>query len=263
MPAPAFLGPCRAVIALVASSRAQGARGGTNPLLSLLKLCLALLLVAFATGTAAAQVAASVGIDSDYRLRGYSLSGGDPALSAQVSYDDPSGLYFGLSALTKLGGNTRFLGVIGNAGYSKRIGKRLTIDTGLLRSQIRGAVPGALGFNYTEVYAGAYVGPVTARLYYSPDYRTAGQSTLYGEVEAGFEPISKWRVSGHVGVLKYLKSNTNYRVGDTLGDWRISVAREFGKFEAHMSLSRNNPNNLYAYRSHPSVAVTAGASLSF
>lgn len=250
------------MIALVASSRAQGARGGTKPL-PLLKIGVALILLAFGAGTGAAQVGGSVAIDSDYRLRGYSLTDGHPALSAQVSYDDPSGIYLGLSGLTELGPHTRFLGAIGNAGYAKRVGKRVTVDAGLLRSQIRGAVSGALGFNYTEVYAGAYVGPVTARVYYSPDYRTAGQAPLYGELEAGFDPAPNWRVSGHAGLLKYLKSSGYYRVGDTHGDWRLSVARQLGKFEAHASLSSSDASSYYPYRMHRSVAATVGASLGF
>jgi hypothetical protein len=118
-----------------------------------------------------------------------------------------------------------------------------------------------LGFDYTEVYAGAYVGPVTARLYYSPDYRTAGQATLYGELEAGFEPLSNWRVSGHVGLLKYLKASAYYRVGETSGDWRVSVARQLGKFEVHASLSRNRA--YYAYGPHQKAAASVGGSLSF
>jgi uncharacterized protein (TIGR02001 family) len=136
---------------------------------------------------AAAQLAGSVGLDSDYRLRGYSLTGNDPALSAQISYDESSGLYFSLSALTELGHGTRFLGVIGNAGYAKRLSEHVTVDGGVIRSQIRSASQYNAGYKYTEVYAGAFVGPISGRIYYSPDYRNGDQSTLYGELESEFE----------------------------------------------------------------------------
>ena len=135
------------------------------------------------TDPAAAQIAPTVGLDSDFRYRGYSLSDGHPTASAQVSYDDPSGFYASASGLTDLGDGVRFLGGIANAGYAKRLNEHVTLDGGVLRSQVRSAYPGGLDFKYTEIYAGAYVGPVVGRIYYSPDYRTSGQSTLYGEID--------------------------------------------------------------------------------
>ena len=212
---------------------------------------------------AGAQLAGSVGLDSDYRLRGYSLTNHHPALSGQLSYDDPSGGYASLSGLTEIGHDTRFLGVIANAGYAKRISRHVTLDAGVLRSQIRAAVPGAAGFKYTEVYAGAYVGPVTGRIYYSPDYRTRSQSTLYGELEAGFEPVPKWRLSGHVGLLTYLNSSILYRAGDSDRDWRVSVSRQLGRLELHAALSKGGPDIYYGYRLHRKAALVVGGSVNF
>ena len=212
---------------------------------------------------AAAQLAASVAIDSDYRLRGYSLTDDQPAASAIVTYDDRSGLYFSLSALQKLGHDPLFLGVIANAGYARRINDHLTLDAGALRSQIRSGARYHYGYKYTELYAGAYVGPVMGRIYYSPDYRTQGQSTLYGELESGIEPARNWRLSGHVGMLIYLTSSSFYREGDTHMDWRIGIAREFGNLEIHSALSGGNPSKYYGFRVHKKVAATVGASLSF
>ena len=97
-----------------------------------------------------------------------------------------------------------------------------TLDAGVLRSQIRTAHGSRLGFEYTEIYAGAYVGPVTGRIYYSPDYRTSGQSTLYGEIEAGFEPAANWRISGHVGLLTYLNTTAIGEAEKPISDWRVS-----------------------------------------
>lgn len=226
----------------------------------------ALLAVLFgfvAAEPATAQLAASVGIDSDYRLRGYSLSNDQPTASAQVTFDDRSGLYFSLSALNELGQGSRFLGVIANAGYAKRLNEHVTIDAGVLRSQIRSAVQYSPGFKYTEIYAGAYVGPVVGRIYYSPDYRTGGRSTVYGELEAGFEPARNWRLSAHAGLLTYLNSRGIYQGGDTHRDWRIGVSRQFGNFEIHSALSGGKPYEYSGFRVHKKVAATAGASFSF
>jgi uncharacterized protein (TIGR02001 family) len=210
-----------------------------------------------------AQVAGSVAIDSDYRLRGYSLSDNQPTASLQVNYDDKSGLYFTFSALTELGHGGRFLGVIGNAGYAKRLNERVTLDAGVIRSQLRSAGPDAFGYKYTEIYAGAYVGPITGRIYYSPDYRTPGLSTIYGELEAGFEPARNWRVSAHVGMLTYLNSKSFYRGGNTHQDWRVGVSRQFGNFEIHSALSGGHPYEYSGYRVHKKVAATVGGSFSF
>lgn len=214
------------------------------------------------TSPANAQLAATAGIDSDYRFRGYSLSDDHPVASAQLSYDDPDGFYASMSGLTDLGNGSRFLGVIADAGYARRINQHLTLDGGIIRSQIRSAYPGGIDFKYTEIYAGAYVGPVSARLYYSPDYRTSGQSTLYGELEAGFEPLPKWRLSGHVGMLRYLSTTDYWKAGQTHADWRISVGRQLGKFELHSAVTSGGPI-YYGHQRHNRPVVTVGGSFNF
>lgn len=217
----------------------------------------------FVPAPASAQFAGSLGLDSDYRLRGYSLTDNDPALSAQVTYDHSSGLYFSFSALAELGQPTRLLGVIGNAGYAKRLSQHVTVEGGVIRSQIRSASQYDAGYKYTEVYAGAFVGPVSGRIYYSPDYRFGGQSTLYGELETGFEPSPDWRLSGHVGMLTYLNSSYFYQSGETQRDWRLGLAREFGRLEIHAALSGGAPSEYHGLRVHRKVAFTVGSSLSF
>lgn len=248
------------MIATAVSPRSGVIRGVSRPLAH---ACCALVAIVFYAQAADAQVTGSIGLDSDYRLRGYSLSDGHPVASAQLTYDHPSGLYFSVSGLTEISNDSRFLGAIGNVGYAKRLNGNVTLDAGVLRSQIGSAYGSELGFKYTEIYAGAYVGPVVGRLYYSPDYRTPGQSTLYGELEAGFEPASNWRVSGHVGMLTYLNSTRYWEAGETHRDWRVSVARQIGRVEVHTSLSGSSPGSYYGGRSRNKAALTAGGSVSF
>ena len=214
-------------------------------------------------GPAAAQLGGSAAVESDYRLRGYSLTDDHPAASAQLTYDHSSGFYFNLSALAELGHDAHFLGVVGNVGYARRLSPHVTLDAGVLRSQIHSAGRYEPTFKYTEFYAGAFVGPVSGRIYYSPDYRHAGQSTLYGELEAGFEPKANWRVSGHVGMLTYLNSPSIYDSGSTHRDWRISVLRQFGSFEIHAAFSGGGPSRYHGYSVHKTPVLTAGTSFSF
>jgi uncharacterized protein (TIGR02001 family) len=231
-----------------------------RPRIRLTRLASALSL--FFSAPVSAQLSGSIALDSDYRLRGYSLTDDQPAVSAQLNYDLSSGLYANVAGIAALGHDPRFLGVIAGAGYAKRLSPKLSLDLGLLRSQIRSAEANRRGFDYTEFYAGGYVGSVMGRLSYSPDYRAAGQSTLYGEIEAGFEPRRDWHVSGHVGLLTYLNSSRIYRAGDTHRDWRISLQRRFGRFELHSGLSGGSPSSYYRYRVHKKLALTVGTSFS-
>jgi uncharacterized protein (TIGR02001 family) len=211
---------------------------------------------------AAAQLGGSISLDTDYRLRGYSLTGDRPALSAQLTYDHASGAYFNLSALAELD-DGRFLGVVGNVGYAKRLSSRVSVDAGVLRSQIGAANRHEPSFRYTEVYAGAFVGPVMGRISLSPDYRMHGLSAGYGELETGFSPVRDWRVSAHVGMLVYLTSQFGYGAGSSEADWRIGVSRQFGRLEIHSALSGGGPSRYDGYRARKRTAATAGASLSF
>lgn len=211
---------------------------------------------------AAAQLVGSVGVESDYRFRGYSLSDEHPVASLQLTYDHSSGAYVSLSGLTELGGDDRFLGGVANVGYARRINRRVTLDLGILRSQIRSPRPRSYGFEYTEFYTGASVGPVTGRVYYSPDYR-GYKSTLYGEVEAGLQPLPRWRLSAHLGVLTYLNTTAFYRAGDTHHDWQLSVGRQLGHAEVHAALSGGGPRTYYGYGLHKKAAFAVGASLGF
>jgi len=242
-------------------AREQSRRARANRLAG--RACYAFVILISSADPAAAQFAASLGINSDYRLRGYSLTNDHPAASVQFSYDHSSGLYANALGLAELGTDSRFLGVIASAGYAKRLSPSISIDAGVLRSQIRAAPGRRLGFEYTELYAGSYIGPVAARVSYSPDYRSRGQSTLYGELEAGFEPAARWRLSGHAGILVYLNSQGIYDAGETHRDWRVSLARNFGAMEVHTALSGGAPSSYYGYRLHKKVAFTVGSSIAF
>ena len=214
------------------------------------------------TRPAAAQVNGSIGVDSDYRLRGYSLSAGRPVATAQIGYDDDSGVYFNLSATGVL---DRDDGVQGNIGYVRKLSRKLSIDGGVVRSQYRAPDPTSRSHNYTEVYLGIASDPFSARLYYSPDYFRPDVSTLYGEVEATIRPAKDWRINGHLGSLVYVATPARYFPGrQARYDWRIGVSRRFGNLDLHAALSGGGPGQeYYSGDLHSKTALTAGASWSF
>lgn len=245
----------------IAASRGCGANARRLAALAAVSI-----LSGFAAPSAAAQVSGSVDIESDYRLRGYSLSAGRPAATAQIGYDDESGLYLDLSATGVLGrDDPLFLGVQGNIGYARRVSRRLSIDGGVVRSQYRAPDRGNRSRDYTEFYFGLAADPLSARIYYSPDYYRYGVTTLYGEVEATVAPAKDWRINGHLGSLVYLTIPAQYFPGRAARyDWRIGVARRLGNFDLHAALSGGGPNKeYYAGEPRSGTALTAGASWSF
>ena len=111
-----------------------------------------------------AQVSGSVGVVSDYRYRGHSLSDGEPAVQGSVGYDAASGAYGGLFAST-----TRYAGDSGSqwipyAGFARRDRQGRSWDIGLRY----------VHFTQDAAYAEAHVGlafeRLTLRLHYAPDY---------------------------------------------------------------------------------------------
>lgn len=224
------------------------------------------LILCFMASPACGQVSGSVDVESDYRLRGYSLSAGQPVATAQIGYDDVSGVYLNLSATGEIGrDDPLFLGVQGNIGYARRLNHMLSIDGGIARNQYRSPDRASPAHNYTEVYLGLASGPFSARVYYSPDYDQADLSALYAEVEATFRPARNWRVNGHLGTHVYLATPAQYPAGRAPRyDWRLGVARELGSFDLHAALSGRGPGkDYYSGSFHGKVALTAGAAWNF
>ena len=212
---------------------------------------------------ARAQVSASINVESDERLRGYSISAGKPVATVQVGYDDDSGIYASVAATATIDRDPRFLGLQGNLGYAKRLGQRWSIEGGVLRSEYRAAYPGGRTYRYTEIYAGLTRDPLSVRLSWSPDY-FSGRPVLYGEVSGAIVPAKDWRIDLHGGVLGDVgQSVPGYR--DKLRyDWRAGLGRRFGAFDLHAALSGGGPGREY-YRLHyrRRTVLTAGASWSF
>lgn len=112
------------------------------------------------------DLAGSVGVVSDYRFRGISLSDRGPSLQGSVVGTHRSGAYAGISAygldgFGELGGSNLEMDLY--AGYRRRLGP-VTADAGLLYYVYPGASGGE--FEFFEPYASLSVpvGPATAKL---------------------------------------------------------------------------------------------------
>jgi uncharacterized protein (TIGR02001 family) len=225
---------------------------------------LLVLLSAGATLPAHAQVSASVNLETDYRFRGRTLTGGHPAASAEIDYDDKTGLYMGASIAAAIAGpDPGVVNVQGNVGYANRLSTSLTIDLGVVRSQYTARVRGT-PFHYTEFYAGLSSHGLSARLYYSPDYLAPSVGTLYGEVEFSATPADKWQVSAHVGKLAFVANRPPAFSPSGSYDWRVGVSRQVGRISLQASVTGGGPGQeYYAGEYHERTAVVGGISLAF
>ncbi len=188
---------------------------------------------------ARAQVAASVSVDSDYRFRGVTLSDNKPVARLNLSYDNPSGVYAGLSGFAA--DKSGYYGTVAYAGYVWRPQSGPALEAGASYTQVREH----FAYNYSEIYAGIITRALTARLYYSPDYFGASTRTLYADLNSGRQLSPHWRAFVHGGVLSPL-SGTFRRARY---DVRAGVAVSVSHYELQLAWSHTNPNRAYAW--HP------------
>ena len=223
---------------------------------------LAAALVAGPAPPALAQVAASVGVESDYRFRGYSLSAERPVATANLAYDGSTGAYLNASGVAVFEHDgPALMSVQGNIGYAKRLRPGLSIDGGILRSEYLSSFSGGRSAHYTEAYLGLATRRLSTRVFFSPDYFRADVSTLYWEVEGVIEPAAKWRLNGHVGLLSYLKRPS--ADGESQFDWRIGASRQLGNFEVHVALSGRGDSEDYYDGRDGRTAFVIGAACAF
>ena len=195
---------------------------------------------------------------SDYRFRGYSLSGGDPAVQGTINVNHSSGFYAGAWA-SSLDGNGPVLGFYGDveldlyAGWTGSVAKGLTADVGVLR-YVYPSNDGQGPADFWEPYASlsTTIGPVGAKV--GANYAPSQDATLnddniyvYGELSGGI-PQTPISLSAHLGYTdgplgpKFLAFNSNdksgfdYSAGVT---WnvtdKLSVSATYVGSDAHSS----------------------------
>jgi len=221
---------------------------------------------AIASAPASAQFAGSLSIDSDDRLRGYSVSDDRPVASLNLSYDLPSGLYANGSVIATLdhADNVHPLGVIANLGYARSVDSGLSLDAGITQTQYYRYVAATGGdAHYTDFYVGVLTPGLSSHLYLSPDDLHRGVTSLYGEIDGALRPIRGWRLSAHIGAIGYLAAPGGL-VRKTHYDWRAGVARRLGPFDVHAAITGGGPgNDYYLSSAHHRAALVGGASWVF
>jgi uncharacterized protein (TIGR02001 family) len=170
-------------------------------------------------GAAHAQFGVSVGVESDNRFRGVSLSDGHPDLRLSLSYDHDSGAFAGATATrVEFMRGRHSTQLLGYTGYVTRVTPGLGVEAGVTSSTFSGNAR----YDYTEIFAGVLSERWSLRAYYAPDYFGFGQATAYVEVDANAPLTPRLRLFGHVGALSALgglaadapsRTRTDLRVG--------------------------------------------------
>lgn len=215
---------------------------------------------------ATAQISGSVSLQSDYRLRGYSLTEGEPTAIVSLSYDDSSGFYLNGSAFRALAhyDNPAMYGFTANAGYARRISPGLSIDGGVLDSEYRHRYGYGASTHYTEFYAGLLTSHLASHVYYSPNYFRAGTSTLYAEFEGTVSTVGELRFNAHVGRLTYIDQRSNQAQRADQYDWRLTASRRFRMFDFYLALTGGGPGkDYYDGNPHSKTALLGGVTWTF
>jgi hypothetical protein len=182
---------------------------------------------------AQAEIAASLSLQSDYRLRGVSISDRRPVLGLNLADDFANGLYVGGSAIAQEtpGGQAGRLGHTEYVGYAARRPGGLSWDVGADNQDFTVLTRQPLRLRYSEVYVGVSKDDLSGRIYYSPNYLKPGLSVVYAELNRAIRPNDDWRLSGHLGVFQPLGGNAGTTVRRTRYDARFDVVRLFKSVE--------------------------------
>ena len=192
---------------------------------------------------AIAQVAATIGYASDYRLRGVSQTGRLPVVSLSGAYDHPTGIYAGGAAILydPGGSSVRWLGHTEYLGYAWRTSHGPTFDVGVNNVDMGGAVRPV---DYTQVYLGVTQSDLSAHIYLAPKHPRRGESTAYLDLNGVVRPAENWRLTGHFGALRRIGGEDSEGRRNRY-DLQVGVARAIGRMELELSgvavLHRPNP----------------------
>ena len=164
-----------------------------------------LLALALFSGLAQAQVSGNFGLTSDYRFRGVSQTQNALAVQGGIDYAHESGLYIGnWNSSVSSQFYTEGAGIESDiyVGFKKEF-NGVTVDLGTLNYIYPRAKNGtATDFNTHELYVGAGVGPLTAKISQSTGnyFGTANsKGSRYYELNMTQPLVGKLSAVAHVG----------------------------------------------------------------
>ncbi|SLJ86939.1 conserved hypothetical protein [Novosphingobium mathurense] len=206
--------------------------------------------------TPAFQLSANASIVSDYRFRGISLSGKDPAIQGGIDLSHDSGLFIGTwaSSIANSGGSNTELDLYGGYG-----GSVAGIDYSV--TALTYVYPGGHSVNYFEVLGSASTrlgtGSVGLDMGWVPRQDNFGGDNIYlaakGQVPLGSIPASLF---GHVG---YENGDVYFRKWD----WEAGLSYATGPLTASLSYVDTNYSGVDEAGRFARAGVVASLTASF
>lgn len=210
---------------------------------------------------AEAQVSANVGVDSDYRFRGVSLSDDRPSLRTTLNYDAANACYGGAAATrVELARGDRYAQLQGYAGCVVPGDDARQFDLGATYSHFTGDST----YDFAEAYAGVLADRWSARLSFAPDYFGRHVPTAYAELDTHRILDEQFRLIGHVGLIAALRGDGGASASRFRADLRLGVGwvlRGLDVQLAWVAASRGGPYP--AVYGNRRAAWVAAASYSF
>ena len=213
---------------------------------------------AAASAPDASPITYNIGVVSDYRYRGISLSNARPAMRLNLAYDHASGAYGGVSLIGTRADSYGNIGLsyVGYAGYVWQSRRGPSWEAGISDTHIHDT----FNYDYNEVYAGLITQAFTARVYYAPHYYGSRQRALYSEVATAKRLSSNWRAFLHAGALTPLNGTWRRERYDV----RAGLAVSLSHYELQAAWSHTVPAPVYfARRPDDGDALVLSASCFF
>jgi uncharacterized protein (TIGR02001 family) len=192
----------------------------------------AVLLFLFAGPAAQAQISGNASLVSDYRLRGVSLSQGNPEAQLDLQYDSPRGWYAGGFASGAKLYDVATQEYVAYGGYAARLPTGLSWEAGASSAFFENASR----YNYSEAFVGLSSDNFSGRIYLSPHYFDQKNRTAYAELNATFSLLENLRFLAHAGLLHQFSnsdqtsdaaiSRFDYRIGlnAKIADWNVQLS---------------------------------------
>ncbi|MBV9889933.1 MAG: hypothetical protein JO090_03490 [Rhizobacter sp.] len=153
--------------------------------------------------SAHAQLGTTIGVDSDYRYRGVTLSHSNPSPRLTLNFDGADRWYAGASATrAALLEHGTYAQLTAYAGWLAGAAGGASVELGALGSHFVGNA----GYDFAEAYVGLLAREWSARVYFSPDYYGRDVATAYAELNAHVALDERSRAFAHVGTLVPLQS---------------------------------------------------------
>ena len=206
-----------------------------------------------------AQLSTTIGIESDYRYRGVSLSNSEPSPRLTLNYDAPDRWYAGASATRVVIAGSTSTQLLGYAGWVSNAVEGRSFEIGIDGSHFAGVS----GYDFAEAYVGLLADGWSARAYYAPSYYGRRVGVGYLELNAHAPVSEQVRVFAHLGALVPLRSGGG-DAGQARGDISVGAGYVAGGWDLHLAAVAATRSGPYpAVYSGRRAAVVVGASFSF